>query len=78
MDTSIIHTEPDKTNAIIEFLKAFDIKYEVKKQKKKSQLKTRVYDEQFVKEIKQSMEDKISVKGKKITIEELDFFPDSN
>lgn len=48
MDTIIIKTKPSKTKALIQILKAFDIAYEVKKDKQKSTTEE-PYDPAFVK-----------------------------
>ena len=45
MVTLIIHTEAKKTKALISFLKAFDISFEIKKEKKDE----KPYDPEFVK-----------------------------
>lgn len=72
MDTLIIHTDPEKINALIELLKAFDIKFEVKKKDKESKKNLKNYDAQFVREMKQSMADKKMGLGKKTSIEQLE------
>jgi hypothetical protein len=72
MDTLIIHTDPEKINAIVEFLKAFDIKFEVQKKGKKSQKNLDDYDALFVQELKKSMADKKMGLGKKTSIEQLE------
>ena len=48
MDTLIIHTEAKKTKALISFLKAFDISFEIKKDTKKED---KPYDPEFVKKV---------------------------
>ncbi len=45
MDTFIIHIKADKSNALIEIFKAFNIKYEIASEKGKDD------DSKFVKEI---------------------------
>lgn len=73
MDTLIIYTEPEKTIALIEFLKAFDIKFEVKQKKvEKTIPKDKAYNQEFVKKIKQSKIDKKNGKGTKVNIKDLE------
>lgn len=47
MDTIIIHTETKKTKALVSFLKAFDISFEIKKGNKEE----KPYNPEFVKMI---------------------------
>ena len=54
METLIIHTETEKINAIATLLKAFDISFEIKKEKP--------YDPEFVKMVLEAR------KGKRIRI----------
>jgi hypothetical protein len=49
METIIIHAEPNKTNALMIFLKAFDISFEIKKNKEDS------YKSDFVKTMDKSI-----------------------
>ena len=53
MDTLIIHSEPQKTVALLEILKSFGVTVELKKQKK-----TKEYDPAFVKMVLEASKQK--------------------
>ncbi len=55
MDTLIIHSEPQKTVALLEILKSFGVTVELKKQKK-----TKEYDPAFVKMVLEASKQKES------------------
>ena len=64
MGTIIIHTEAKKTKALISFLKAFDISFEIKKDTKKDE---KPYDPEFVKKVLATKNEKsIRIKKKNI------------
>lgn len=72
MDTIIIRTESNKTKALVQFLKAFDVKYELMQTNLTKKNAEDVYNRQFVNEILQSKADKKNGKGTKMTIEDVE------
>lgn len=55
METIVIHSDSTKTKAIVNFLKAFDITFELKKSTKKVE---KPYNPEFVKKILDSKNEK--------------------
>lgn len=65
-DTLIVHPSQDNFDALVAFLKALKIKFEVPKTDKSP------YNKEFVAMIKQGDEDLKNGKGKKISLDDLD------
>ncbi len=72
MDTIIIQTDTHKTKALVDFLTAFDVHYELLQTNTAINDGDSKYNEEFVLDILQSREDKKNGKGTKMTIEELE------
>jgi hypothetical protein len=64
-DTLIVHPSEDNFQALVAFMKALKIKFEVPKTKSP-------YNKEFVAMIKQGDQDLKNGKGKKISMDELD------